>query len=138
MSRLVLALVLVLVATGVALVLQRRRPDAPTQRTWAVPTQLDRDDFPGVDAEWLVAIFTSATCSTCAGVLERAEPLRSDQVAVVDVELTAQRALHERYHVDAVPTLVVADAAGVVVASHVGPVSTSELWSTLATVRGDG
>lgn len=136
MTRLVIALVLVGVAVGVALVLSRRGPDAPTQRTWAVPTQLDPADFAYGGASWLVAVFTSATCDTCAGVLQRAEPLRSDEVAVVEVEVGARGDLHERYRIDAVPTLVVADADGVVRASHIGPVATSELWATLAEVRG--
>lgn len=135
MSRLVLALVLVAVAVAIALVLQRRRPDAPTQRQWAVPQQLDRGDFAAPATPWLVAVFTSATCGTCARVVQAAEPLASDAVAVQEVEVQAASDLHERYRIDAVPTLVVADADGVVRASYVGPVSASELWSVVADLR---
>ena len=78
------------------------------------PAQVDRADFPEPSAPWLVAGFSSATCETCASVWERAELLGSAEVAVVNVELTAQKALHERYHIDAVPLTVVADSDGVV------------------------
>lgn len=138
MSRVLLALVLVAVASGVALLLQRRRPDAPTQRQWSVPVQLDRADFPRPEADWLVAVFTSATCGTCAGVVERAVPLRSEQVAVEELEVGAAAALHERYRIDAVPTLVVADRHGVVRASFVGSVTATDLWATLAELREPG
>ena len=52
---------------------------------------------------------------------------------MVDVlEFPAQRDVHERYRIDAVPTLVVADADGVVRASVVGPVSATDLWALVA------
>lgn len=137
MSRILIAVVLVAVASGVALALSRRRTDAPTQRSWAIPSQLDRADFARPEATWLVAVFTSASCGTCAGVLERAAPLDGGEVAVVDVELGDAGEVHRRYRIDAVPTLVIADEHGVVRASHVGPVSTSELWATMAGLRED-
>ena len=62
------------------------------------------------EAPWLVAVFTSSTCDTCAGVWERAELLTSDQVATQRVDFQTDKALHERYNIDGVPTLVVADA----------------------------
>lgn len=135
MSRLALALVLVALAVGVASVLQRRRPDAPTQRQWAVPQQLDRGDFASPATPWLVAVFTSATCGTCGRVVQAAEPMASDAVVVQELEVHHHGDLHERYRIDAVPTLVVADAEGVVRASYVGPVATGELWSVVADLR---
>ena len=45
MERFVIAALLVAIGVAVALVLERRRPAPPTQSRWAVPTQLDRDDF---------------------------------------------------------------------------------------------
>jgi hypothetical protein len=137
-TRLVITLVLVAVAVGVALVLQRRRPDAPTQRGWTVPAQLDRADFHRPEAEWLVVVFTSATCDTCAGTAEKAAALASEAVAVQEAEVTRDADLHERYRIDAVPTLVVADAAGVVRGSFVGPVTATDLWATVAELREPG
>lgn len=139
MERLLIALVLVAGAVVVALVLQRRRPDAPTRAAgWAVPQQLDRADFAEPTTPWLVAVFTSATCDACAATVTKAQALRSPSVAVQEVELGAEADLHRRYAIDAVPLLVLADAEGVVRASFVGPPSATDLWSAVAEVRDSG
>jgi hypothetical protein len=138
-ERVVVAIVLVAVAVVVAVVLDRRgKADAPTQPTWTVPGQLDRSDFAGPDVPWLVAVFTSATCGTCQGTWEKVQVLACDEVAVDEVEVTARKAVHDRYGIDAVPTLVVADADGVVRASFVGPVTATDLWAAVAEVRFPG
>ncbi len=129
------AVVLVALAVAVAVVLDRRRPDPPTQARWAVPSQLDRADFTRPETPWLVAVFTSATCDSCAQVMARARPLESPEVALQEVEFTEQRDLHRRYGIDAVPCIVVADPEGVVRATHIGPATATDLWATLAEVR---
>jgi len=139
MEPVLIAVVLVAVAVVVALVISRRRPDAPTQpTTWSVPAQIDRADFARPDAPWLVAVFTSATCSSCQGTWEKARHLESDEVAVQELEVGADAALHRRYRIDAVPITVVADAVGVVRASFVGPVTATDLWATVAELREPG
>jgi hypothetical protein len=135
MDRLVVAAVLVVLAVAAAVLLQRRRPDPPTAPRWAVPAQLDRSDFSAPEAPWLVAVFTSATCATCAGVMARATPLASTEVVVEEVEVGARPELHRRYGIDAVPCLVVADADGEARASFVGQPTAAELWTTLAELR---
>ncbi|MFL6205614.1 MAG: TlpA family protein disulfide reductase, partial [Acidimicrobiales bacterium] len=85
-----------------------------------------------------VAVFTSATCGTCAGVWERAQPLASDAVAVQQLEHSRDRALHERYGIDAVPATLVVDAEGVVAASFIGPVTATDLWAAVAEARDPG
>lgn len=136
--QLLIAAVLVIVVAAVAFVLQRsRHVDPPTQQRWEVPAQLDRADFEG-PSEWLVVTFTSASCTTCADVKRKAAVLASSQVSVVDVEFTAQRNLHERYKIDAVPALVIADRDGVVKASFLGPVSATDLWAACAEARNPG
>lgn len=138
MERVIIALVLIAVAVVVAVVVQRRRPDAPTQSSWRVPAQLDRADFTRPDAAWLVVVFTSATCDTCAGVRDKVAILESDVVATQEAEAVRDKALHDRYHIDAVPTLLIADDEGVVRASFVGPVTATDLWATMADVREPG
>lgn len=139
MERALIALVLAGVALGVAALIQRRqRPDAPVRTGYAVPEQLDRADFPRPEAPWLVAVFTSATCGTCAGVWERAQPLESDAVAVAELELVAARQLHERYGIEAVPLTLIADAQGVVRRSFLGPVTATDLWAAVAEAREPG
>jgi hypothetical protein len=139
MERLVVAAVLVVVAVVVAVVVDRRqRRDAPTQPQYRVPAQLDRQDFEGAGAAWLVAVFTSATCESCRGTFEKATVLGCADVAVVEVEVTARKELHERYGIDAVPTIVVADGEGVVRASFLGPPTATDLWAAVAEVRFPG
>ncbi len=114
---------------------RRRRADVPTQSTVNTPEQLDRHDFDRPDAPWLVVLFTSKTCDSCAGLMEKAAPLASDDVAVVEVEYFADRALHERYKINAAPLTLVADAEGVVRGSFVGAFNATELWNTVADLR---
>lgn len=136
MERLLIVAVVAVVAVVVAVLVQRRQPAAAPVRTgYNVPGQLHRPDFARPDAEWLVVVFSSATCSTCAGVWEKVQVLASDVVAVQDVEVTTARELHDRYRIDGVPTTVIADADGVVRGSFLGPVSASDLWSALAELR---
>jgi hypothetical protein len=137
-ERLVVVAVVVVAAVVLALVVERRRPVAPTQGDWPVPRQLDRADFDGADVPWLVAVFSSATCDSCATVLTKAAVLTSPDVAVQDVEVGARGDLHQRYGIEAVPTIVVADAEGVVRASFVGPPSATDLWAAVAEVREPG
>lgn len=131
--------ILIAVVAAAALLLQRRRQvDPPTQTKYAAPAQLDRDDFDGRASDWLVVTFTSATCETCADVKRKAAVLASRDVAVVDAEYGASRALHQRYRIEAVPTLVIADREGVVRASFLGPVSATDLWAAAAEARDPG
>ena len=132
MERVLLAVGIALAVALLAWALERRRPQAPTQRRWAVPDQLDRADFERPGAPWLVAVFSSETCDSCATAVERARGLASADVAVQEVEVTARGDLHRRYNVEAVPTLLVADRQGVVRASIVGPPGLDELESALA------
>jgi len=137
-ERVLLAGAVVALAAVVAVVLERRRPEAPTQGTWAVPAQLDRGDFDRPDAPWLVAVFTSATCDSCAQALQRSRVLASYAVAVQEVEVKARPDLHARYRIEAVPIIVVADGEGVVRANFVGPPQATELWAAVAEVRKGG
>ena len=134
----VIAAAVVVAAVAVSLVLRRRKPQAPTQPRMNVPVQVDRADFSSPELPWLVAVFSSGTCSTCADVVAKAHALASREVAVMDVEYTAHRDLHERYEIDAVPTLIVVDALGVVRDSFLGPVTATDLWAAVAECRQPG
>jgi len=136
MERFVIAAVVVAIAAVVAVLVERRRPEPPTQGQWPVPTQLDRQDFVRPDAPWLVAVFSSATCDSCADAVRKARALASEAVVVEEVEAKASADLHRRYSIEAVPTIVVADADGVVRASFVGPPSATDLWAAVAEARG--
>lgn len=127
-----------LVALVVSWFLRRRQIDAPTQGGFELPVQLDRDDFASPETPWIVVVFTSATCGTCNDVVTKAEVLSSHEVAVVRVDYTTDAQMHARYKIEAVPTLVVADAAGVVKAGFLGPVKAQDLWAAVSECREPG
>lgn len=138
-ERVVIALVLAALAIAVAAVVQRRqRTDAPVRTGYLVPAQIDRADFARPEAPWLVLVFSSATCGTCAGVWDKVRQLESDAVAVQEVEHSADRALHDRYAIEAVPTVLIVDADGVVARSFLGPVTATDLWAAVAEARDPG
>ena len=139
MPRVVVVLVLVLVAVALAEVIRRRTAAPAPVRTGAIaPGQLDRGDFARPAASWLVVLFSSETCLSCEGAWEKVELLESDAVAVERVSFQADRERHERYGVDAVPLVLVADAEGVVRSTFVGPPSAADLWASLAELRSPG
>ena len=135
MIRFIIVGVVVVVALLANLWQRKRQVDAPTQGASEVPSQIDRSDFLRPDAPWIVLAFTSATCQTCSDIERKVRVLETNSVAIQILEYTAERELHERYKVDAVPTVLMADANGVVQANFLGPVSATDLWAALARAR---
>jgi hypothetical protein len=141
MGRLAFAVGLIVIAVVVAHVLRQRAPARRPIRTptrAGTPSHLDRADFARPDAPWLVVAFSSDTCSSCAGTWEKVALVESAEVAVEDVTFPARRDLHERYAIDSVPLVVVADADGAVRATFLGPPAAAELWARLAELRDGG
>ena len=129
----------VVVALATSRIRERRRISAPpTQPRGLLPVQVNRSDFAGVDSPWGVIVFSSATCQTCADVVAKAKVLECEEVAVVEVEFTANRELHKRYEIDAVPGVIVVDDRGVVRASFSGPLTATDLWAAVAECRNPG
>jgi hypothetical protein len=136
MDRLLIAAAIAAAAAAVSVVLRSRRgPDAPTRSSGSVPEQLDRADFATPEVPWLVAVFTSATCASCADVQAKADVLASDDVAVDVIEYPQRRDLHQRYRIDSVPLVLIADDAGVVRQHFLGPVTATDLWAAVAAAR---
>lgn len=137
MERFLLAAAVVGLASIVALIVQRHRPQAATEPRWHVPERVDRSDFEAPETPWLVAVFSSATCDSCADTVAKARVLAANEVVVTEVEIGARADLHKRYAIDAVPIVVVADRQGAVKASFVGPPSATDLWEAVARVRSE-
>ena len=135
MIRFVIVGVVVVVALVANLRQRRRRVDAPTQGASEIPSQIDRSDFVRPEASWIVLAFTSATCQTCSDIERKVRVLETSSVAIQILEFTAERELHKRYKIDAVPAVLMADASGVVQANFLGPVSATDLWAALARAR---
>ena len=139
MSRALLAIAIAVVVAAVSIQVRRRRvADPPSQPRWQAPVQLDRNDFDRPDAPWLVALFTSATCESCAALRDRAAVLDSRDVVVAEAEVGARRDVHRRYAIEAVPIVCIADHDGVVVRSFIGPVTATDLWAAVAAARDPG
>lgn len=109
-----------------------RREVSESPPTHHVPDRLERGDFARPDAGWLVAVFTSDSCSSCAQVWRLARRLEGPEVAVQRVEVKHEAALHARYGIDAVPLTVIADQDGVTRRSIAGPTTESALRAALA------
>ena len=137
-TRLAIAAAILVAAALVAWWLRRRRPEAPTRDVFPVPRQLDRSDFPRPDARWLVALFSSATCESCADLAPKVAVLESPEVAVCEQKFESARAIHERYDISAIPMILVADADGVVQRAFAGATTATDLWAAVAEVRSPG
>jgi hypothetical protein len=135
MVRVVIVAVVVVIAFVVALLAQRRAPDAPARSGHDIPDQLDRADFAHPTAPWLIAVFTSATCDVCTDTWQKAMVLESADVVVQQIDFPGDRALHQRYGIEAVPLVLVVDERGVVRNSFVGPTSAAHLWAAVAEAR---
>ena len=131
---------LAIVAGAIALVADRRSKagggtNSPVQGTRQAPAQLHRGDFTRPETPWLVAIFTSAFCGGCANMTQKVAVLESDSVAICEIEYGEHKDLHERYNIDAVPLVVIADQSGVVRRSFFGATSATDLWAAVAELR---
>ena len=99
---------------------QQHRP-APTATPGAPPGSLDRTDFRAPEAPLLIAVFTSATCSSCEAVWAELAGYESTSVATQNVEVGESPDLHDRYRIESVPTAVIVDRSGETQAAFVGP-----------------
>jgi hypothetical protein len=134
-ERVIVAVGVVAVAAAVAFVLNRRRPQAPTQARAPVPAQLDRADFPNPDSPWLLVVWTSRTCASCERATANAQLLASPAVAYVEVPWQDHKDLHSRYGIEDVPMTLFADHEGVVQVSFVGNPEFAELAGAVAAAR---
>jgi hypothetical protein len=135
--RVALVVAILAAASAAAALLERRRATRrPVTARAAVPQQVDRADFARPDAPWLVVLFSSSACESCASMATRLAPLASPTTAVDDVEFTARRDVHEKYGIDAVPVVGVYDADGVVHAEFVGPTPADRIWAAVTALRG--
>ena len=135
MDRLLVLVMVAALAGLVAVLLQRWRPGGPVATGWSVPGHLDRADFAEPDVPWLVAVFSSTDCTTCAPMVTEAHTLAAAQVVVQEVPAESASELHDRYQVDVVPMLVVADGDGLVRAHHLGPSTPGVLRAVLEGAR---
>ena len=123
------------VAAAIAWWIQRNQRPAPTTVAGAPPGSLDRSDFLAPEAQLLIAVFTSNTCSSCDAVWAELAGYESPSVAVQNVEVGEEPAIHKRYQIESVPTAVIVDASGETQAAFVGPLGPDHRRVLLELVR---
>ena len=116
----ILILVIGLTAFGVSTLANRRMPDSPSVPKSILPYQLDRSDFNDPEVEWIFVLFTSDTCNACDLVLNEVSKISIPNVVVQNINYAANKSLHVRYEIDAVPILLLADQQGIVQWSFAG------------------
>jgi len=125
-ERLLIIIAVGLVATLIAAMYRRRQPEAAPTPTGDVPASVDRADFVAPDSPWLLAVFTSKTCLACAGVVGALSGFESNSVALQNVEVSDDAALHKKYRIDSVPMALAVDREGLVQQAYVGPLSPAD------------
>ena len=136
-ARLVALVALTVLAVGIALALQRRRPDPPSAPSYRAPHQLDRNDFVSPARRLLLVLFASTTCDSCPKtwmkIQEVVAQLGDDgaELAVQRIDVQDGPELHTRYRIDGVPTTLVADHDGVVTQAFFGPITDEQLRRAL-------
>jgi thioredoxin-related protein len=120
MATLVIVILVVVVASAAAVLVQRRQPDVPSAPQFVVPQQLDRSDFEAPNKPWLLLLFSSETCLSCHDARNTLDLVEVDSIHVQDAPVETTKALHDRYAINAGPTVILADAEGVVTWSYLG------------------
>src|SRR5690349_6187641 len=118
-----------------SIALQRRRYAPPTQASWHPPVQVDRADFSDPEKPWLVAVFSSLSCDASEKAITAASFLASNDVAYQNIAVEEDPALHQRYHIEQIPLLLIVDHEGVARANFVGPPVATEVWAEFAHIR---
>ena len=85
-----------------------------------------------------MAYFSSETCDSCQTLGPKVAVLEAPDVVACEIDFSVERAVHERYEIEAIPMILVADADGVVLRAFVGATSATDLWAAVAEVRDPG
>ena len=81
-----------------------------------------------------IIIFTEASCHSCRDVVRLIRGPAGAGLPVADVEYGAEPTLHRKFNIDTVPTTVVVDKQGTVIAGWTGRVDLREFATALAEV----
>jgi thioredoxin-like negative regulator of GroEL len=134
MTRLFIATALAALVALVTRFVDRRHTSHPLAvRRGALPTQVPAVEV-GIGDGPAIIIFTESSCRSCQDAIRLIRGPAGGGISVADIEYGAQPDLHKRFGIDTVPTTVVVDEKGSVVAGWTGRVDLSELTLALAQV----
>lgn len=127
----------VLIALTVSALASRSAAQAPSDAEHHIPEHLDAPDFHNTSADRMLVVFSSRECNTCATVVENVSQMGRPGLLIDVVEIENRPALHSKYGIDAVPTILLAEPTGQVIKSFLGPASgelieraMTEAWPT--------
>ncbi len=130
----ILILVIGLTAFSISALANQRTSDRPSVPKSILPYQLDRSDFNNPSIEWIFILFTSDTCNACESVLNEVSKISIPNVVVQNINYAANKSLHIRYEIDAVPILLLADQKGIVQWSFAGVPPSTAISEALVTL----
>ena len=117
---LILVLLLGAFAIIVAYIANNRRTDSPSVPKISLPIQVDRNDFDMPDMQWLLVFFSSESCSSCIQVREILSGIPMNSIHIQEVSFPQGKNLHNRYAINSVPIVLIANLEGVVIWSYAG------------------
>ncbi len=146
MSTVLLVAGAVIIALAVSALTRRsattgRRAAAATEQDHHIPDVVSASDFGIPEDQWMLVVFSSDKCATCAVVVEAVSRIDMPDLTVAVVGIERMPGLHAEYRIDAVPTTIVADPTGSVRKSFLGPVDLPMIElavSAAKTERGSG
>lgn len=99
----------------------------------SLPTRVPATEV-GLDAGAALIVFTEKSCHSCQDVVRLIRGPAGAGLPVADIEYGANQELHRKFDIDTVPTTVIVDEQGTVVAGWVGRIDLSEFTTALAKV----
>lgn len=122
-----------LAAAAAAAVLLVRTLDKKNRReivaAYGMPSSVDPADFGGLDSTVSIVLFTHADCRACSAARRICNSL---SVPVVELDGRDSQEVLDRYGVDGVPTTLLVDAGGTVLAGWVGPLNPRQVEEAIA------
>ncbi len=102
-----------------------------------IPDVVSASDFGIPEGQWMLLVFSSEKCATCAVVVEAVSRIDMPGLAVEVIGIERMPELHADYRIDAVPTTIVADPTGSVRKSFLGPVDLPMIRLAVSAARSE-
>jgi thioredoxin-like negative regulator of GroEL len=99
----------------------------------SLPTRVPASEV-GLAADVAIVVFTEKSCHSCQDVVRLIRGPAGAGLPVADIEYGTSPELHRKFDIDTVPTTVIVDEQGTVVAGWVGRIDLSEFTTALAKV----
>jgi thioredoxin-like negative regulator of GroEL len=132
MTRLLIA---VAIAGGVSLLAVLFKSGSAAQvvsvKRNALPTRIPATEV-GLEAGPAVIVFTESSCDSCQTAVRLVRGPAGAGIRVADIEYGAEPELHKKFAIDTVPTTLVVDSEGNVLAGWTGRVDLSQFTTALA------